>query len=146
MTEPVVGPDKNITLHFSLALEDGREVDSTFGKKPATFRFGDGSLLPGFERKLLGLRIGERETFTIGPEDGFGQPNPANIQRFARADFSEDVALEEGVVISFADAQRAELPGVVKSVTDEEVEVDFNHPLAGRTLLFTVEIIELDRP
>lgn len=146
MTEPVVGPDKNITLHFSLALEDGREVDSTFGKKPATFRFGDGSLLPGIERKLVGLRKGDRETFTIRPEDGFGQPNPANIQRFARADFSEGVTLEEGVVISFADAQRAELPGVVKSVTDDEVEVDFNHPLAGRTLLFTVEIIELNRP
>lgn len=143
MTELVVGPDTRITLHFALSLEDGREVDSTFGKSPATFEYGDGNLLPGFEKHLLGLGVGACETFTVPPEDAFGQPNPANVQRFPRGDFAEDMELAEGLVISFADAARAELPGVVKSFSDGEVVVDFNHPLAGHTLKFKVEVVDL---
>jgi FKBP-type peptidyl-prolyl cis-trans isomerase SlpA len=136
--------NSTITLHFALMLEDGQVVDSTFEReKPASFVFGDGNLLPSVEANLLGLRTGDKETFTLAPEQAFGQRNPANIQRFPRSQFSADMELYEGLVISFADAARAELPGVVSSVDDERVEVDFNHPLAGRSLLFKVEILDV---
>ncbi|WP_373096332.1 FKBP-type peptidyl-prolyl cis-trans isomerase [Zhongshania sp.] len=143
MTDIQIGPGTEITLHFALGIIDGDEVDSTFDGKPATFSYGDGSLLPGVEAKLLGLRAGASETFTLAPEDAFGQRNPANIQRFPRSQFAADMVLEEGVVISFADAARAELPGVVSEVNDESVMVDFNHPLAGRSLAFRVEILRV---
>lgn len=139
--QAIVTEQSSITLHFALLLEDGQIVDSTFERKPATFIFGDGSLLPGVERKLLGMTVGQIETFKLPPEDAFGQRNPANIQHFPRSQFSADMELYEGLVISFADAARAELPGVVSSFSDEQVQVDFNHPLAGRSLLFKVEII-----
>ena len=136
-----VGPGTRINLHFRLALDDGKEIDSTFDKGPASFVYGDGSLLPGVERKLLGLNAGETGSFEIAPEDAFGQPNPSNIQQFARGEFGLDVPLEPGLVLSFADAKQQELPGVVSKVEGEWVTIDFNHPLAGRTLVFDVEII-----
>ena len=131
-----------ITLHFSLSLENGDVVDSTFDKSPATFTYGDGSLLPTIEKRLLGLMVGAKETFTVPQEEGFGAKNPQNIQRFKPEDFSAD-KLEEGMMFSFADAAGGELPGVVKSITDEVVEVDFNHPLSGHQLDFKVEIIDV---
>ena len=90
------------------------------------------------------MKAGQQASFTVLPEDGFGRPNPDNIQHFARSRFARDMELAEGLVISFADASQAELPGVVKSVTDEMVVVDFNHPLAGRTIEFAVDIIQVE--
>lgn len=143
MIDMKIAPGTEITLHFALSIVGGDDVDSTFGAKPATFNYGDGSLLPGVEAKLLGLCAGASETFTLAPEDAFGQRNPANIQRFPRSQFAADMALEKGLVISFADAARAELPGVVSEVSDESVMVDFNHPLAGLNLTFRVEILKV---
>jgi FKBP-type peptidyl-prolyl cis-trans isomerase SlpA len=140
----VIGPKAKVTLHFSLRLEDGQIVDSTLEREPASFVMGDGSLLAGFEKKLHGLKAGDKACFDILPEEGFGQPNPNNVQHFARSNFAVDMELVEGLVISFADAAKAELPGVVKTISDSEVVVDFNHPLAGRTIAFDVEIIAVE--
>ena len=142
MSSLPIGPATRVTLHFSLQLEDGAIVDSNFDGKSASFSVGDGSLLPGFERRLFGLQAGDSGEYRVPPEDAFGQPNPANVQRFARSQFA-GTELAEGVVISFADAQKAELPGVVKAFDADEVVVDFNHPLAGHTLLFNVHIVDV---
>lgn len=143
MSELAIAPEMRVTLHFSLQLENGDVVDTTFDKQPATFTVGDGSLLPGFERRLIGLHKGAREQFTVLPEDAFGQPNPNNVQHFERVQFDPAMELHEGLVISFADASKTELPGVVSRFDDDEVVVDFNHPLAGRTIVFEVEIIDV---
>ena len=144
MTALTIGADTRVTLHFSLKFEDGSVVDSTFDKAPATFTVGDGSLLDDFEKKVHGMAAGETASFTVLPEEGFGQSNPNNVQRFARSDFASDMELAEGLVISFADASQSELPGVIQSVSAQEVVVDFNHPLAGRNILFNVEIIAVE--
>jgi len=143
MVDMTVSENTEITLHFSLSLSTGDLVDSNFDAKPATFVYGDGSLLPGFEKKLIGLRIGDQEEFTVPPEAGFGQPNPNNIQVMKRSTFSDDVELAEGLMLSFSDAAGGELPGVVKSFDDNEVSIDFNHPLAGRNILFKVHILDI---
>lgn len=143
MNNLAIASDTVVTLHFSLKFEDGSVVDSTFDREPATFTIGDGSLLDGFERKLYGLTAGQKNSFVIAPEDGFGQSNPNNVQQFSRGDFSSDLELTEGLVMSFADASQSELPGVVQSVEGDRVMIDFNHPLAGRTILFDVEIINV---
>ncbi|MFA7552734.1 MAG: FKBP-type peptidyl-prolyl cis-trans isomerase [Spongiibacteraceae bacterium] len=144
MNDIVIGKDTRVSLHFSLKFDDGAIIDSTFDKAPATFTVGDGSLLDGFERKLFGMKAGEQGAFTVLPEDSFGQLNPNNVQHFSRKDFAADMVLEQGLVISFADASQSELPGVVKSVDDDNVVVDFNHPLAGRDILFEVDIISVE--
>jgi FKBP-type peptidyl-prolyl cis-trans isomerase SlpA len=140
----MIDSSSKVTLHFSLKFEDGAVIDSTFEKEAATFVMGDGSLLDGFEKKLLGLTKGEKQSFTVLPEEGFGQPNPNNVQQFARSDFAEDMELAEGLVVTFADARQSELPGVVKSVDDQQVVVDFNHPLAGCNIIFDVEIVDVE--
>ncbi len=138
-----VGPNAKITLHFSLSLEDGSIVDSNFDGDPATFVFGDGSLLPGFEEALMGLEPGAEGNFTITPEKGFGQHNPSNIQEFSRKEFDAELDLEPGLMLSFADANQAELPGVVVEVSDETVSIDFNHPLAGHLIKFNVKVLSV---
>ena len=144
MRELAIGPGTKITLHFALQLDNGDMVDSNFERAPATFTVGDGNLLPGFERALFGMLEGEHKTVVIKPEDGFGQRNPNNIQEIARSQFSPDMELSEGLMLSFADAQKTELPGVVQRYDDEVVVVDFNHPLAGRDILFEVAIIKIE--
>ncbi len=143
-TRLAIGPDTRVTLHFSILLPSGEEVDSTWNRRPATFEVGDGNLLPGFERALFGLEAGATQRLEIAPEDGFGMPHPDNVQTLDRSTFPPDLTLEEGLVVSFADAARAEVPGVVKRIDGERVEVDFNHPLAGRTLIFDVNIIRVE--
>lgn len=137
----LIGPDTTITLHFSVSLASGELVDSTRESNPATFSFGDGSLLPGFEESLLGLKRGDRRSVILPPEKAFGQWNENNVQVMPRKSFGADLELQPGLILSFADANKAELPGVVKEIRDDEVEIDFNHPLAGRELIFEVEIL-----
>ena len=144
MTSAVISQGSKVSLHFRLTIEDGSEVDSTFDKAPADFIMGDGNLPEGFEEVLEGMSAGEEKSSTILPEKAFGMPNPNNVQRFPRAHFAEDVELEEGLVMSFSDAANTELPGVIRSFDDQQVEVDFNHPLAGRQLTFEVRIISVE--
>ncbi|ABC32583.1 FKBP-type peptidyl-prolyl cis-trans isomerases 2 [Hahella chejuensis KCTC 2396] len=141
MTEMFVGAGTLITLHFELRLGSGEVVDSTFSGQPGEFEYGDGVLPAGFEELLRGMRAGERKTFSVLPEKGFGMPNPNNVQEFPLDSFPDKEGLEVGVVMSFADAAKAELPGVIKQIENDMVTVDFNHPLAGHTLDFEVEIL-----
>lgn len=149
MTESLrAGPQRRITLHFAVRLMDGTEIDSTFAGEPASFSWGDESLLPGFERAILGLKAGDRRSMVIEASQGFGLRNEENVQHFRADQFADDADLSPGVVMQFADASQAELPGVITAVEGEWVTVDFNHPLAGRDLTFEVEIIDvaLDAP
>lgn len=133
-----------VTLHFALKFPDGQVIDSTFDKEPAVLEIGDENLPENFEAYILGLHAGDEASFEVPPEKAFGQNNPNNVQTFKRSEFSADMVLEPGVVISFADARQSELPGVVSKVEGDQVEVDFNHPLAGRTLTFEVKIIQVE--
>ena len=139
-----IGPNCKVELHFSLKLADtGELVDSTFEKKPAELVIGDGNLPAAFEEVIHGMRAGERKVERIEPKDGFGQHNPSNVQRIPKDQFDPSVELSEGLVVSFQDKAKSELPGVVVTIDDTMVTVDFNHPLAGRDLEFEVEILSV---
>ncbi len=140
-----------INLHFSLALADGAVVDSNFAGKPATCMIGDGSLPPAFEQELLGLEAGDEIERTMPPERAFGVVNSANLHRFPAANFSSLLRdalapLVPGSVVMFRDAGGSDRPGVIRSVGDLEVEVDFNHPLAGREIVFRALIVSVLAP
>jgi FKBP-type peptidyl-prolyl cis-trans isomerase SlpA len=140
--EQRIGQNTEVTLHFALRLENGDTVDSTFDKAPATFKVGDGNLLPGFEALLFGFKAGDKRSLQVLPENAFGQSNPQNVQIIARSQFT-GMELSEGLLVIFNDAANTELPGVVKAFDDDQVTIDFNHPLAGKTLTFDVEIFEV---
>ena len=131
----------SVTLHFSLVLEDGHIIDSNFESEPATFSVGDGNLLPGFESTLMGLVNGDEREFSIPPEQAFGQHNPQNVQAVERGNFDQE-ELELGAMFSFQNGD-GELPGVIVDVDENEVMIDFNHPLAGKNIIFQVKIIDI---
>ena len=139
-----IEPNMRVTLNFSRALETGEEVDSNFGQEPVSFVMGDGSLLPGFERRLIGMRAGDEAEFRIPPDEGFGDPQDDNIQEIPRREFDADSPLEPGMLFSFADAAGGEVPGMIAAVDEESVTVDFNHPLSGRTIHFRVRIARVE--
>lgn len=141
--ETRIGPGKRVTLHFSVLLLDGSVVDTTKNGNPATFTVGDGNLLPGFEQSIFGLKAGDKRSVMLEAENAFGPYNPENLQTMRRGLFSRDMELQPGLVVSFADKSKAELPGVIKEVSEEQVVVDFNHPLAGKDITFQVEIINV---
>lgn len=144
MNELPIDKDTRVTLHFALKFESGEVIDSTFDKDAAILEIGDESLPENFEAYLVGMKAGDKASYQVSPEKAFGQRNPNNLQTFKRHEFSADMVLDPGVMISFADARQQELPGVVSRVEGDEVEVDFNHPLSGRTLTFDVEIIDVE--
>lgn len=138
----MISTGKQITLHFTLRLNDDEIIDSTRNKKPATCVIGDGSFLPGFEAALIGLKAGDKKTVVITPEKGFGLHRAENIHHVARAQFDPRIELTKGLMMDFSDG-KATLPGVVMDIFDDYVVVDFNHPLAGRDVIFDVDIIDV---
>ena len=134
-----IAEGSTVSMHFTILLESGEQVDTTRDGRPATFVVGDGNLPPGFEQHLIGLVPGDDRRFEIKPEDAFGPHREENIQWLPEGRFGE-MDLEVGLMVSFAQAD-GELPGVVRSIENGRVEVDFNHPLAGKRLLFDVSII-----
>lgn len=139
-----VGPGTRVTLRFSLQLDNGNVVDST-GLKAATFDVGDGNLLPGFEAAMFGLLAGASERLMIPASQGFGEHLEANLQRLRRGQFPVNMELTEGLMMSFADQNNGELPGVINKIQGDSIEVDFNHPLAGKDLIFEVDILEVEQ-
>ena len=133
-----------VLMHFSIRLSDGSAVDSTkVSNKPAKFVMGDGSLTPGFEDCLLGLQVGQSEIFTLPPESAFGLPNPDNVHHLELSKFSSEVPAEVGTIISFTQPNGEELPGIIREIIADSVTVDFNHPLAGQTVTFEVDVLEV---
>ena len=136
-----------VRLHFSILLASGEEVDTTRRGKPAEFVVGDGNLLPGFEAALIDMRAGDDAQIPLKAAQAFGDHNDANVQRLPLDQFDgmqdDGPRLEEGLIVSFA-GPGGELPGVVKKIYESTVLVDFNHPLAGRDVVFDVSLLRVE--
>ena len=137
-----------VKLHFEVSLENGTVIDSTFNRDaPVTLTIGDESFLPGFEQVLMNLRAGDTRTAHLEPEQAFGEWNPDNIQLFSRTQFALIADNPEiGTLVEFEDKGKNTLPGTISAIDDDEVEVDFNHPLAGQSVLFKVKIFQVTPP
>ena len=146
MGEIVVKNKTGARVHYTGTLPDSGEVfDSSEGRDPLTFLVGHGKMIPGFERELMGAKIGERRTFTLAPEDAYGQPIDEAIMDVPRAQFAmieEQTELEVGMQL-ITQLPHGPAPFIVKALTDESVTADFNHKLAGESLTFSVEVVEL---
>lgn len=140
-----IAPGSKVTLHMAMALADGTEAMSTFGEEPVTLTLGDGKLQPGMEMALYGLKVGDTEAVTLTPEQGYGLSDPELLHQIPRDDFPDDIVPEPGKIIAFSTPNGDELPGMVTEIGDDLVKVDFNHPLAGRDVLFRVEILAVEQ-
>lgn len=141
----MIHANSHVTFHYSLALDDGQVVLSTFGDKPATLQMGLGQFSEGLERCLLALQEGEERSYRLGPDDAFGPRNPELIQRLTKSLMDEHAdpadPLEPGDLIEFPSPDGGRFAGVFKGWEGQEAIFDFNHPLAGVPLDFRVQII-----
>lgn len=133
-----------ITLHYAISLDDGSVVDNTQDGEPLEIALGDGSLHPALERCLRDLEPGERASFHLSAEEGFGAYDPELVQTLDRADFADRAMLEPGTLLAFDTPSGDELAGRVLAVDGDRVTVDFNHPLAGRSITFSVYVLARD--
>ena len=140
-----IGEKKFVTLSYTLTV-DGSVADSATAENPLGFVFGAGYLLPEFEKNIDGLSAGEKFEFTLTPENGYGLPNPDMVIELPRSTFEVDGQVEEGLLtvgnqIPMMTNDGMRLIGVVASVDGDKVKMDFNHPMAGKTLNFAGEIV-----
>ncbi|WP_026971662.1 FKBP-type peptidyl-prolyl cis-trans isomerase [Aliagarivorans marinus] len=139
-----IAQGSTVELHFVIRLEDGSIAENTRNyPAPACLVLGDGSLTEGFEACLIGLEAGNKQSFTLPPEQAFGSANPDNVHYFERSRFNDGAPAEVGAIIAFSQPNGQEIPGIVRSVEGDSVTVDFNHPLAGQTINFDVEILKV---
>ncbi len=138
-----VNPDSTLLLFFKLQLEDGTEVESNFGEEAVEFQMGDGSLTHGMEDALMAKTIGDHVSAILSPELAFGMPDENNIHSMPVTDFPDDMPPEEGQVIAFDGPDDSEIMGTIVAINNDEVEVDFSHPLAGRVIQFSAEIVDI---
>ena len=138
-----IGHGSEVTMHFSLTLEDGTVADATIDGEPMTFTMGDGTMVEGLEMVLYGLKVGDKQSLSIDPRDTFGFPDEENIHTLPRSEFSDEMKIEEGMIIGFSTPSGDEIPGAILEIGEDEVKVDFNHPLAGHEVVFTVEILDI---
>jgi len=131
-------------MHFSLALESGVQAISTFDEEPLEFSMGDGTLQPGLELGLFGLRAGDKQTLTLTPDQAYGWHDDKMIHHMPLSDFDGKIEPEPGQLVAFSTAEGDEAPGIVLSVENDKVKVDFNHPLAGHNVVYRVEILAVE--
>jgi FKBP-type peptidyl-prolyl cis-trans isomerase SlpA len=133
-----------ILMHYSIALSDGTVIESSFDDEPVEVTMGGGDITGGMELALFGLAEGESQTLTLTPEQGFGLRDEENISDMPLSDFPDDLPAETGLSFSFETPDGQEIPGTVVRLKDDFVEVDFNHPLAGHEIVFTVEVLRIN--
>ncbi len=144
--EPLcIGEDCEVLLNFTLSLADGMVVDATEENEPMRLRIGDGSLINGLEQTLYGMKAGDHQCVLIDPRDAFGFPDDTNLHEMSRAEFADDIELQPGLIIGFSSPAGDEVPGTIKEVKGDTVLVDFNHPLAGREIIFDVQVLDVKR-
>jgi len=139
-----IQPGSHVTLHYTLSLADETIVDSTREAEPITFQIGSGALIDMLESRLFGLHAGEQRRFEICAAESQQTTSAEAIQVMARSDFPAELAIETGQVLGFVMPSGKEVPGLIVGIMDTEVTVDFSHPLAGRDLIFDVEILAVE--
>lgn len=133
-----------VTLHYRLGLTNGDVLEDNFDEQPMTVRLGCGKMAEGLELALIGLSEGQEETIDIGPELAFGFIDETLFRSIPRVEFDPDIELEAGLIIEFATEDDKTLPGTILDFDEVEVRVDLNHPLAGRTVRYSVHIVSVD--
>ncbi len=144
MSDNFINKDSRILAHITIKLKDGSIADSTKPSgKPSWLIMGDGSFSPAFEDYLIGKQAGDNLVFELEATDAFGLSNPDQIHFMDITQFPQDIELKEGAIIAFDQPDGGQLPGVIRNVDGGSTKVDFNHPLAGETIIFELEIKQI---
>lgn len=134
--------DTVVRMHYTLTDDEGTVLDSSSGRKPLAYLHGHGNIIPGLEKALEGVEAGHKARVTVAPHAGYGERDPEAVFIAARDQFPQDMKLQEGMEVH-ADSPEGPVTFTVVEVRDDGAVLDGNHPLAGKTLHFDVEIVEV---
>jgi FKBP-type peptidyl-prolyl cis-trans isomerase SlyD len=137
-----VSDDVVVSIEYTLTV-DGEVMDSTEGDEPLQFLQGHQNIIPGLEHELAGMKIGENKTVTVPPGEAYGEVEPENIVDVPRTEFPTEIPLEVGTELEVKNADGEVLSATIAEVNGDTVKLDFNHPLAGKQLVFDVTVVDL---
>jgi peptidylprolyl isomerase len=140
MTQAIKVGD-TISVHYTGKFEDDQVFDSSEGREPLKFTVGRQQLISGFDSAVVGMVTGEKKTVTIAPEDGYGQRSDERMFDMPRENIPADMELERGMMVQLSGQSGEAIPAMVLEIGETSVTLDMNHPLAGRTLVFDIEIV-----
>ena len=143
-TKQTVTEGKSVSLEYTLKLDDKSVVESNVGKQPLTYTHGTRQLIPGLEKALEGLTVGDTKQVTVAPSDGYGEQDPQALQEVQKKLIPPDALVVGSRLQGKAPDGRMVYPRVAE-IKDETVVLDFNHPLAGQTLHFDVKILDIQQ-
>ncbi len=132
-----------VRMHYTGTLDDGTQFDSSSGRDPLEFQLGSGQIIPGLDREVSGMAVGDKKTVTIPPEEAYGPRDPGRVQTIPRDKIPADIPTETGTQLQMQTPDGQAIPVVVTGATEAEITLDANHPLAGRALTFAVELVEI---
>jgi len=142
-TDPVkIENNRAVQIHYTLKDDQGEILDSSMDRGPLPYIHGVGALIPGLESELLGKEAGEKFTAVIAPENGYGEYDEGYVFQVGASEFEEDDEIEVGMQIQL-DTENGPAIATITKIEDEEVTLDLNHPLAGVSLHFDVEVIDV---
>ena len=132
-----------VSLDYTLRLGNGEILDTSNGQEPLDFVQGQGQIIPGLEQELYGMAIGEEKDVVVEPENGYGLKDPNAFQLVPRNAFPPDAPLKPGLSLQMQNRSGHVFPATVAQIQPDGVLLDFNHPLAGETLHFHVQVVGL---
>jgi peptidylprolyl isomerase len=132
-----------VKVHYTGKLKNGEQFDSSIGREPLEFTVGAGQMIPGFDAALPGMKIGDKKTINIEPKDGYGESDENAIIEFPKENIPADMKLEPGMSLTLSNQEGQPFPVVVKEVKDDIIILDANHFLAGKELVFDIELMEI---
>ena len=138
-----VQPGNTIKIHYHGRLNDGTVFDSSNGRSPLEFTVGAGSVIKGFDEGVKGMVVGDKKTIEIPFVDAYGPEDPSMIIEFPKDRLPEDLHPEVGMQLNMNNASGEQFPVVVTEVTADTVVLNANHPLAGKDLIFDLELVEI---
>jgi FKBP-type peptidyl-prolyl cis-trans isomerase SlyD len=141
-TPEEIKDDLVVTMDYTLFIED-KEVDSSKESGPIQFIQGQGNIIPGLEKALYRMAIGDRKKVSVPASEGYGDYDDESVMEIPRSEFPTDIPLKSGVEIELENPEGEAFTAIIMEVNDSTVTLDFNHPLAGMDLVFDVEILGL---
>ncbi len=138
-----VAKDKFVSVEYTGTLEDGEVFDTSQGRQPLEIQMGAGQLIKGFEDALDGMALNEKKTFTLAPEEAYGHRDESLTRDFPRKDVPPEMNPQAGQTVALHDGQGQQIPATIVDVNDEHVTVDLNHPMAGKSLTFDIEVVNI---
>ena len=130
-----------VTVHYKGTLENGEVFDSSAGRHPMEVHMGAGQVITGFEKALMGMALNEKKVFTLDPEEAYGFRDESLTHSFVRSEVPAEMDVEVGQTVALSSPEGQQVPAQIVEADDKKVVVDLNHPLAGKTLNFDIEVV-----